>query len=299
MVYKMKLSYKTFWQFILPLVFLLPVMGFSQISDLPYANAQVDEEFLTYENKENGIVIQYPSNWEVTTEIRGVIVAFFSPLENEDDQFSENLIVVSQVLLDNVTLDISVNNTISYFKQLSGFNLIDSQPTTLAQNSAWKIVYQLSSSERDVKTVKVFTIKDHVGYSVTYGAESEKFEKYLPTVEKMIQSFMITEIELPNPQESSLTDYRIPSWFQNNAGWWAEGAITDENFFNSIEYLLKQNIMIIPEPDQETLDIISQGSLNWAKGNSLQWSKGTTSDENFFVLVQYFIENDFVKGYKS
>jgi len=297
MVYHMKLLFhNTIWQFILPLVFLLQVMVFAQISDLPSANAQVDEEFLTFESKENGVVIQYPNDWEVATEIRGVIVAFFSPLENEDDQFSESLTVGSQVVLDNVTLDISVNNTINYFKQFSDFNLIDSQPTTLAQNPAWKIVYQLSSQERDVKTIKVFTIKDHVGYSITFGAESENFAKYLPIVEKMIQSFMITEIELPSPQESPSTDYRIPSWFQNNAGWWGEETITDDEFFNGIGYLIKQNIMIIPEPEPETLDFISQGTLNAAKGNTLRWSLGTITDENFVVLVQYFIENDFVKG---
>jgi hypothetical protein len=35
----------------------------------------------------------------------------------------------------------------------------------------------------------------------------------------------------------------IPQWIKNNAGWWAQGQITDSDFVSGIEYLVKHNII--------------------------------------------------------
>jgi len=35
----------------------------------------------------------------------------------------------------------------------------------------------------------------------------------------------------------------IPSWVKNNAGWWADGAITDDDFVKGIQYLVGQGII--------------------------------------------------------
>jgi len=298
MVCYMKLSYKTFWQFILPLVFLLPVMVFAQIPEyFPSANAQVDEEFLTYENPIKQVSIQYPSDWEPRPAGFGTVIGFFSPLEGDSDQFSENLNIGVQPLLRPMTLDEIIDDTVSTLeKQTTDFKLITVEQTILANQTARKMVYQLTSEELHLMGEIFVTIKDHKQYYLTFGAESENFARYLPIVEKMVESFQIQELQ---PTTENGANYQIPYWLRNNAGWWGEGTITDDDFFNGIGYLIKQDIMIIPEPEQEALDFISKGSLNWAKGNTLRWSLGTITDENFVVLVQYFIENEFVKGFKS
>jgi len=35
----------------------------------------------------------------------------------------------------------------------------------------------------------------------------------------------------------------IPSWIKNNAGWWADGQITDDDFVKGIQYLVEQGII--------------------------------------------------------
>jgi len=35
----------------------------------------------------------------------------------------------------------------------------------------------------------------------------------------------------------------IPDWIKNNACWWAEGLISDDDFVKGIEYLVKEGII--------------------------------------------------------
>jgi len=39
----------------------------------------------------------------------------------------------------------------------------------------------------------------------------------------------------------------IPTWIKNNAGWWADGAISDEEFVKAIEFLINKGILSIPD----------------------------------------------------
>ena len=44
---------------------------------------------------------------------------------------------------------------------------------------------------------------------------------------------------------SSWAEESIPSWIKNNAGWWASGMITEDEFLKGIEYLINNNIILI------------------------------------------------------
>jgi len=35
----------------------------------------------------------------------------------------------------------------------------------------------------------------------------------------------------------------IPDWVRNNAGWWADGLISDDDFVSGIKYLVEQGII--------------------------------------------------------
>jgi len=37
----------------------------------------------------------------------------------------------------------------------------------------------------------------------------------------------------------------IPGWIKNNAGWWADGLITDNDFVQGIQFLIENGIMKI------------------------------------------------------
>ena len=42
---------------------------------------------------------------------------------------------------------------------------------------------------------------------------------------------------------SSAEASSVPTWVKNNAGWWADGTISENDFLNGIQYLIKMGIM--------------------------------------------------------
>ena len=38
----------------------------------------------------------------------------------------------------------------------------------------------------------------------------------------------------------------VPAWVKNNAGWWADGIISDEEFVNGIQHLIKTGVVLVP-----------------------------------------------------
>ena len=59
--------------------------------------------------------------------------------------------------------------------------------------------------------------------------------------------FMIKEkiINIPNlPEQASETaEEKVPDWIRNNAGWWANGLISEDDFVNGLKYLVEQGII--------------------------------------------------------
>ena len=50
----------------------------------------------------------------------------------------------------------------------------------------------------------------------------------------------------------------IPSWIKSNAGWWADGTITDGEFLSGIQFLIEDEIMTVPQTNvsSETSEIV-------------------------------------------
>jgi len=47
-------------------------------------------------------------------------------------------------------------------------------------------------------------------------------------------------------QSTAAKKMNIPGWIKNNAGWWANNQITDEDFVLGIEFLIKEGAMEVP-----------------------------------------------------
>lgn len=43
--------------------------------------------------------------------------------------------------------------------------------------------------------------------------------------------------------ETNTTEYEIPDWIRNNAKWWADGLITDQDYIKGLQYLISQGIL--------------------------------------------------------
>ena len=85
----------------------------------------------------------------------------------------------------------------------------------------------------------------------------------------------------------------IPEWVRNNAAWWSDGQIDDGTFIQAIEYLIKNDIILIPKTQQESTD--SQEIPAWIKNNAAWWSDGQIDDETFVQGLQFLIQKGILR----
>jgi hypothetical protein len=163
-----------------------------------FPNATVGNvNFLTYTNDTYGLKIQYPSNWlkeESHNQTSNDIVKFSAP--NRAAPASLN-IVGGKPAPQNIPLITYIDASIDALRQsFSNFSLIGSNATTLGDSPAQKIVYTatLPLSGVELKFMQIFTIKDSKSFVITFGTLPTIFSTYLPTVQKMIDSFAFTSI---------------------------------------------------------------------------------------------------------
>ena len=60
----------------------------------------------------------------------------------------------------------------------------------------------------------------------------------------------------------SAQSQEVPAWIKNNAGWWADGTIDDTTFLQAIQFLIKNGIIIIEQPDSLQTDDDTQMSAD-------------------------------------
>ncbi len=160
-------------------------------------NSSNSINFLTYENPIFGIKILYPANWDKQENSSSSndnstfidLVAFSPPFKNNSDIVGKLIVQVDNISdIKPITLAKYANDTVSDLRQ--DFKVSPSN-ATLAGNPAYKFVYAGLEASVDLKAMMVLTIKGDRAYIISYTAEPEKYSYYLPTVQKMIDSFEI------------------------------------------------------------------------------------------------------------
>ena len=90
-----------------------------------------------------------------------------------------------------------------------------------------------------------------------------------------------------------LTTLEIPEWIKTNAGWWADDSISQTEFLKTIEFLIKQNILIIPDIAKSG-ETSSEPVPEWIKNNAGWWADGSIDDEAFVNGIQYLVEQGII-----
>jgi eukaryotic-like serine/threonine-protein kinase len=153
--------------------------------------------FLTYQNPTDGIKIQYPSDWTASqTGLRDYtnIVAFYSPLQNLT-AVPEQLLLSRTHYSQSVTLN-DYSKLVNETLKQPGVQIVETKEITLTSGSpAHSVVFIPHSSNTPFKIqiMLVWTAKGDNIYTLTFNAEDAKYALYLPTIQKMINSFEITE----------------------------------------------------------------------------------------------------------
>ena len=160
--------------------------------------------FLDYENPNVGYNIKYPDNWN---KLESKSNTTFYPSVKEQKLIAElppsvylNIANISllniPISLESIVLE-TINN-LNYSH--TDFNLIESEPFLLNKGNdkyAHKLVYSYRESNNTINTMDIGlivnnTINNNNLILLSFVSSSDKYHIYLPTIEKMIETFETT-----------------------------------------------------------------------------------------------------------
>jgi hypothetical protein len=156
--------------------------------------------FQTYENNSTlGVKIQYPSNWK-RVQYGDMAVVFLSPSESNSDRFLESFSIRATPSNNKSLSELANQSIANYRQQYANFQLIGSNTITLKGSPVYMLKYQYTdrlfgkAMAMDIGLTKAGKL-----YVLSYSAEPAKFYIYMPTIQRMIDSF---EIEGQSSNES-------------------------------------------------------------------------------------------------
>jgi plastocyanin len=199
----------------------------------------------------------------------GVAYLGISPdfsIETDKEAYSDNEIVRISGIINNTDQITPV--TIQIFDAQR--NLIFLDRINMLQDHSF--LYEFKATNSIFKTPGDYKIKSYYGFPST-----------------------ITDVNISfNQTQSSPNTYHIPSYVKNNAKWWASDEITNDDFINGIQFLVKNGYMVIHVPN--TSKVNSNTIPIWVKYNAGNWTVGNTSDEEFASSISYLIEHGIIRA---
>ena len=151
------------------------------------------QNLITYENKD--IRVEYPASWsrEARSNFLNTSVVFVSPKENESDLFQERVAIIVEESSRPLSLKQYSSYAVEQIEQLTNFILSPPRPTALGHSDGKYVIYQGMDRKRKVKRKEVWTVNYKQIYTVIYTAEPDKFDRFLPQANKIIDSLEILE----------------------------------------------------------------------------------------------------------
>lgn len=98
----------------------------------------------------------------------------------------------------------------------------------------------------------------------------------------------------PIQQQSASSQVEIPNWIKEQTKWWIAKSISDTEFISSIQYLIKNNIIVIPELP-ESGEGAGQQIPDWVVQNAKWWVDGNISDTEFAKGLEFLIKLGIIK----
>ncbi len=175
-----------------------------------------------------------------------------------------------------------------------GFYLIDQNNKIIFQNvgSDSNMPGILASEGLDIQRVKIPSQQTYRIDIAVFGQGINYNPKYAGIGSGLIEVGPGGLKPSSNNQQPS-SKISIPDWVRNNAGWWSDGAITDNDFASGIEFMIKESIIKVPPI---TSGEAPQNAVipDWVRNNAGWWSEGLISDEDFANGIQYLIQQGII-----
>ena len=192
--------------------------------------------------------------------------------------------------------------------------LISWEPENLKSNSNAKIIFDVTDiflKNRLVSTNYEFSmtqndriIFEQNGISTDQNGEHNVIEFMIPENVSGIVNLNFKNLDNNNLAKTTIPiiidrminqndKISIPDWIKNNALWWSQEQIDGSTFIQGIEYLIKNQIIVIPQTQQETLE--SKEIPSWIKYNAAWWAAGQIDDETFVQGLEFLIQKGIIR----
>jgi serine/threonine-protein kinase len=158
-----------------------------------------ESNYETYNDNDLGVSLRYPASWsEDSNPNEGILAVFYAPLQDDSDIFAENFnLVVEDLSSSNYPLDVYSETALDQLKSsFQNFRIEHiNANASLSGYPAYYIDYTYTVPSPQgilqLKNLQTWTIVGDKAYSFTFGAQPSHFASYMPTIEKVIDSFEI------------------------------------------------------------------------------------------------------------
>lgn len=143
-----------------------------------------------YYNSRDNFSIKFPEEWENTEGFMGTAVISRSLLENNADQFRENVNVVVEQLPREMSLDeYGAAGIQNLPRVITDFQEIENGATTINEHDAKWLMYSGRVGTIRLKCKQFYMVHNKRGYVITCSATPETYDSYKYTFDDVAMSF--------------------------------------------------------------------------------------------------------------
>mgnify|MGYP001261469860 CR=1 FL=1 len=283
--------------------------------ELPVTTKQYDFQTKTYVNSEMNFSVTHPADFQIdyfkaTNQEYGMVI-FTHP--DPMQMFTVEIIEYDDgVSYSDKPNDVKINEIIHAEQDYCKYDMAEVNCSFISVNkqeiiqngdiTKFNLEYE---SQIEINSME-FPIKNQYAEFHTKNSESVfgvKLTSFYSTpipdeygYGESLFNLLADSFTLLNEETNSQSEVftSIPTWIKNNAGWWAEGQIDDNSFVQGIQFMIKENIISIPnlpESSSETAESVPA----WVKNNAGWWAEGQIDDNSFVQGIEYLVKVGIIK----
>ena len=165
-------------------------LAFGSFHENPIITIGLDSEFLTYDDIITGFSIKYPPDWERAQHL-DKSVTFLAPRESNSDTNPAGLGIMVIEVESNKTLASITQNQLNKLKNLyPDIQILESMETIFLGHPSHMIIFTATDNTQSMrKAMQIWFKEDNKAFLMTYKSDNQRYIKYLPTIDKMLNSF--------------------------------------------------------------------------------------------------------------
>ena len=147
-----------------------------------------------YADEEWEFEFSYPADWETRSLLQMEGMTTFgidSPIEDKSGGPAASFIVLAFIPGEEAVFNTEMERSIKSLEDAG--TLVSQSQRTITGFSAIELLYTDDPENPTTERLHYFIDGGDIWYQLLYAAKKEKFDEYLPEVEKMIESFRITK----------------------------------------------------------------------------------------------------------